>query len=146
MPLNPPTGPDGKIIAHDDPDILPQSMVIRHINEAVHVIFDENINCRRIASGAFSRTSGDPENGMSVDIGQLLAEAGLREDAEVPSGMGAVQLPVGPVRQLNLRVGSDPIPTNKYHGQVWDVKDTKRTKLHKLAIGWVVPIPGVAIR
>jgi hypothetical protein len=89
---------------------------------------------------------GDPDCGVSVDLGQLLAEAGLREDARVPQGMGAVKLQVGPVRDLNLRVGSDPLPTNGYHGQIWDVKDTKRTKLHKLVIGWVVPIPNVLIR
>ena len=59
--------------------------------------------------------------------------------------MGAVKLQVGPVRDLNLRVGSDPLPTNGYYGQIWDVKDTKRTKLHKLVIGWVVPIPNVLI-
>jgi hypothetical protein len=83
---------------------------------------------------------------MSVDIGQLLAEAGLPEAAKVPQGMGAVKLPVGPIRNLGLRVGSDPIHTNKYHGQVWDVKDSKRQKLAALVVDWVVPIGGVAIR
>lgn len=146
MPLKPPIGPDGIVVAHDDPNILPQSMLIRRINEAQHVILDENINGRRVSSAAFSRTTGDPDNGMSVDLGQLLAEAGLQEDAKVLPGMGAVKLQVGPVRDLKLRVGSDPTPTNAFHGQVWDVKDTKRRQLHKLVIGWVVPIPGVAIR
>ena len=146
MQLNPPIGPDGNVLAHDDPNISRQSMLIRHINEAQHVILDENINGRRIASAAFSRTTGDADNGMSVDLGQLLAEGGLREDENVPPGMGAVKLEVGPVRDLALRVGSDPIPTNKYHGQVWDVKDLKRQRLHALVVGWVVPIAGVAIR
>lgn len=145
MPLNPPIGLDGKVIAHDDPDISPHSMVIRHINQAQHVVPDENINGRRIASAAFSRTSGDPDNGVSVDLGQLLTEAGLPESAKVPPGMGAVKLQVGPVRTLNLRVGSDPIPENVYHGQIWDVKDTKRTKLRRLVVDWVVPIAGVTI-
>lgn len=146
MPLKPLTDACGNVIAHDDPNISPQSMLIRHVNEAQHVILDENINGRRIASAAFSRTTGDPDNGVSVDLGQLLAEAGLREDAKVPPGMGAVKLQVGPVRDLNCRVGSDPIVTNAFHGQIWDVKDAKRRKLHKLVVGWVVPLPGVAIR
>jgi len=146
MPLDPPTDVDGNVVAHDDPAISPASMLIRHINEAAHVIFDENKNCRRIARLAFSASSGDPDNGMSVDIGQLLAEAGLQEDAQVPRGMGAVKLEVGQVRALELRVGSDPIPRNKYHGQIWDVKDTKRKGLHRLVVAWVVPIPGVALR
>jgi len=146
MPLNPPIGPNGEIIAHDDSAIRRGSMLIQHINSAEHVIFDENINVRRITKAAFSPTSGDPDYGMSVDIGQLLDEAGLREDAVVPGGMGAVKLEVGPVRDLGLRVGSDPIPSNKYHGQVWDVKDKKRKKLHELVVDWVVPIPGVRIR
>jgi hypothetical protein len=146
MPLDPPTDLHGNVVAHDDQAIVPASMLIRHINEAAHVVFDENRNCRRIARLAFSATSGDPDDGMSVDIGQLLAEAGLQEDAQVPRGMGAVKLEVGQVRALVLRVGSDPIPTNKYHGQVWGVKDSKRQKLHSVVVDWVVPIPGVALR
>ena len=103
-------------------------MLIRHINSSQHVIFDENTNGFRIASAAYSRTSGDPDYGMSVDIGQLLHEAGLSEAAMVPPGMGAVKLPVDGVRALNLCVGSAPIPTNKYHGQACGVKDSKREK------------------
>lgn len=139
-------GPDGKVLAHDDKAIQPNSMLIRHINVSQHVIFDENINGLRIASAAYSRTSGDPDYGMSIDIGQLLEEAGLPEAAMVPPGMGAVKLQVAAVRALNLRVGSDPMPANKYHGQAWGVKDSKREKLRKVALDWVVPIQGVAIK
>lgn len=144
MPLAPPVGPDGQVVPHDDPAILPQSMLIRHINVAVHVVPDENLQGRRISSAAFSPTSGDPHYGMSVDLGQLLAEQGLPENHMVRNGMGAVKLRTGDVRAEGLRVGSDPVPTNAFHGQVWGVRNRKR--LHRLVVDWVVPISGVAIR
>jgi hypothetical protein len=60
--------------------------------------------------------------------------------------MGAFKQQVAADRALNLQVGSDPIPTNKYHGQAWGVKDSKREKLRRIALDWVVPIQGVAIK
>ena len=83
---------------------------------------------------------------MSVDLGQILDELGVPTDTMVPTGMGAVSLPVEKVRQLALMVGSDPEPTNVAHGQVWGVKSNVGRKLQKIADGWIVPIHGVAIR
>ena len=146
MPLAPKRNQDGEVVAHNDPAIDDASMLIRYINVREHVIYDENLRRRRISSAAFSASSGDPNFGMSVDLGQLLAEGGLSESARVPAGMGAVKLQVGPVRSLNLRVGSDQSRANKYHGQVWDVKSGKRSKLHKLVLDWVAPIDDVTLR
>ena len=144
MPLNPPKGADGQVIPHDDFAIDPASWLIRHIPE-YHIVPDENLGGRRISSGAFSHTSDDPDFGMSVDIGQLLDELGLSQDAMVPLGMGAVRLQVGAVRALALRVGSDPMPDNVAHGQVWGVKDSKRSKLHKIVDDWVTTLENVSI-
>ena len=151
MPLHPPTDSDGNIIAHDDPAIRPETFVIRYINPVAHVFFDENTKQRRIASAAFGPSSRDPDFGMSVDIGQLLTETGLPENARVPSDRGAVRLNVGRVRELKLRVGSDPIaagrlPANPFHGQVWGVKSGMRAKLHDVVVDWVSPLQGVSIR
>jgi hypothetical protein len=44
----------------------------------------------------------------------------------VPQGMGAVSLVVGDLRAKTLRVGSDPMEENAFHGQVWGVKETTR--------------------
>ncbi len=146
MPLSPPRDAAGRVVAHDDPEIEDDSSLIRHINPEFHVVPDENTGGRRIASSAFSATSGDPDFGMSVDVGQFLAERRLGENAHVPPGFGAVRLRVGPVRALALRVGSDPLADNDEHGQVWGVKSTKKSKLQRIVEDWVVTLPGVAIR
>jgi hypothetical protein len=133
-------------MTHDDPAIRGSSSLIRHINPDFHVSYDENIGGRRISSSAFSATSDDPDFGMSVDIGQLLDERNLSESTHVPSGMGAVRLRVAAIRNLALRVGSDPVPGNDEHGQVWDAKSSKRRKILGVVEDWVVAVPGVAIR
>ena len=134
------------VLPHDDEDLMTQSILIRHINRLHHVYFDENRQGNRIKSAAFSHSSGDPNYGMSVDLGQLLQEEGFPDDYMVPEGFGAVKLGVGDVRALGLPVGSDPRPHNRFHGQVWKVKETKRLKLQNLVIDWVVRIPEVDLR
>jgi hypothetical protein len=147
LPLNPPPrDASGQVTPHDDASILGSSALIRHINPSVHVVPDDNTGGRRLSSAAFSATNLDPQYGMSTDIGQMLSERGLAEDAMVPTGMGAVRLRVDAVRALDLSVGSDPEPGNWAHGQVWGVKDSKRRKLHKVVEDWVVPLVGVALR
>jgi hypothetical protein len=131
---------------HDDLAILPESVLVRHINPKYHVVPDENTNGRRITSAAFAATNGDPHYGMSVDVNQLLSEQQLPAAHKVPSGMGAVSLVVADLREKRLQVGSDPVPANEFHGQVWGVKKTLRNVVQKLVKDWVVPLDGVAIR
>jgi len=84
---------------------------------------------------------------MSVDLGQLLAEDGKPLGAMVAPGMGAVKIRVGTVRDLGLWVGSDPIvPMKPYHGQVWKFSNRTPRDLQRAVEGWVVPLPGVALR
>jgi hypothetical protein len=133
-------------MAHDDPAILSHSLLIRHINPKHHVVPDENTNGLRISTAAFSATTRDPDHGMSVDIGQLLSEQGLPDSHMVPLGMGAVSLVVDDLRARALRVGSDPMETNQFHGQVWGVKETTRKVVQRLVKDWIVPLAGVALR
>ena len=146
MPLNPPRDASGNVTPHNDPAIANDSWVIRNIDPANHVVPDKNTGRLRISSGAFSASTGDPDNGMSVDVGQVLTELALPQAAMVPVGMGAVRLKVADVRNLQLDVGSDPMPNNPAHGQVWRVKSTKKQKLHSIVADWVVSLPGVALR
>jgi hypothetical protein len=146
LPLNPERGADGEVIPHDDLAILPESMLVRHINPKYHVVPDENTKGRRITSAAFAATGGDPHHGMSVDVNQLLSEQQLPPAHMVVSGMGAVSLVVAELREKGLQVGSDPVPANEFHGQVWGVKKSVRNIVQKLVKDWVVPIDGVAIR
>jgi hypothetical protein len=146
----------GDLRPNDDVEIAPDSLLIRHIcGLSNHVIWDDNRNCRRISTAAFSASSDDPRYGMSVDIGQFLMAANLPLDAMVEPGFGAVSLRVGPVRSTGLFVGADPIPRdnaeglkeNPYHGQVWGVKSpSHRRKLHKLVEDWVLKLHDVALR
>ncbi len=141
----PPRDHFGRVVPHDDCDLGEDDGVIRNIPLS-QIVYDENIQGRRISSGAFSATSGDPDNGMSVDLENLIVAAGKAPSANVPEGMGAVRLHVGPVRGVGLKVGSDPDDSNPFHGQVWGVKKPLRSKLHDLVVDWVVAVDGVRIR
>lgn len=141
----PPRDPFGRVTPYEDVELCEGDSVIRNIPPS-QIVYDENIQGRRISSGAFSATSGDPDYGMSVDLEKLIVAAGKAPSANVPEGMGAVRLHVGPVRALGLKVGSDPDDSNPFHGQVWGVKRPFRAKLHDLVVDWVVAVDGVRIR
>ncbi|HEV2366013.1 MAG TPA: hypothetical protein VGS12_17650 [Caulobacteraceae bacterium] len=132
---------------HDDAAIASDTWVVRHVSADHHVVRDDNLGVRRLSTGAFSATSGEPGHGMSVDIGQVLRDLGLVEGAMVPAGHGGVRLSVGALRRLTLRVGSDPEPGNPAHGQTWGAERRLRRKLLEIACagGWVIALPGVAL-
>ena len=134
MPFSEPHDAIGRVVPHDEKMIDGSSILVRHIHPEYHVIFDANTGSVRISSGAFSATTGDPHRGMSVDMGQLLSEAGLLLGAQVAAGSGAVEIVVGDVRALHLAVGSDPTAANWFHGQVWGVKTSHRAKLHRIVV------------
>ncbi|MCJ2112848.1 hypothetical protein MKK64_16820 [Methylobacterium sp. E-025] len=146
MPLNPERDECGEVVPHDDPELRPETFLIRNINPEYHLVPDENTGGQRIGSSAFSATNGDPTYGMSADLSQIIDEAGASLLVNVPNGFGAVLIPVSRVRGLGLPVGSDPVHNNKYHGQIWGVKKPKRTKIHSVVEKWLVPLPGIAIR
>jgi hypothetical protein len=137
---------NGKVVPHDDASLTNDGGVIRRIHPTYHVLRDDNSGSARITSAAFTATKGEPDNPMSVDIEQDLVAAGLAADAMVPEGFGAVRIPIGDVRGHGMRVGSEPIPDNPYHGEVWDVKDSKSKKLLKAVDKWVRPLPGVSLK
>ena len=152
MPLSPQRDAAGQVIPHDDPAIRGESYVVRHINPDAHLAPDENTGGRRISTGAFHHTR-ELSGGVSVDLGQELERAGLPLDRMVEPGMGAVKIRVDAIRRLALWVGSDPIVphrpedyANPYHGQIWKCRKRTPRDLHKMVEGWVVPLPGVALR
>jgi hypothetical protein len=144
VPLNPPRDPDG-VIPHDDPAIPDDSYLVRHINPTAHVSRDEETGGLRVSSGAFSKTR-EPRGGVSVDLGHLLAKEGKALDAMVPTGFGAVKLRVAQVRELALQVGSDALPANPYHGQIWGASRKTSRDLNRIIEAWLVPLPGVYLR
>jgi hypothetical protein len=73
MHADPPRDGNGKILPHDHPEILETHHVIRHTTPN-DLTFDLQTGKHRIASGAFSESSG---GGMSVDIEEWMAADGL---------------------------------------------------------------------
>jgi len=133
----------GNVVPHDDPDILPEHGLIRLISRQHHVVWDGNKQVWRVSSGAFSESN---DGGMSVDLEALLVAAGVAVLINVPSGddWGAMRLPVGSVRAEGLRIGSDPLPHNPYHGAVWGIGNRNGVKKRLLRMAtWLKPLRNV---
>lgn len=143
---------------YDEPNIGDDDIIIRRINPHEHVIWDDNTKQRRISSKAYNKSS-DLNEGMSVDIEALIIADNLdpKKYVQTPIFTGAVAFSAKAIRELNLRVGYDPVkddlnaPDNPYHGQVWLTEQKKRfsekqkSGLAKAAI-WYVVIPDVDIK
>jgi len=145
VPLSPPPRDgSGQVIPHDHDGIAAGDGVIRRIS--TNQIVTDRSGQKRISSIAFKPSSG-LSAGMSVDFEVQIAEAGLdaRTFVTTPYWTGSVWFTAGQVRQLGLLVGSDPIPQNPYHGEVWGIRTKAQQKqLQALAI-WFVEISGVLV-
>lgn len=120
MPLDPPPRDiRGEVLPHDHAGILPDDGVIRRISPH-HLIYDAKIQGKRPSSMAFKPSTGE-RGGMSVDLQNLIGEAGLDPKTYVmsPPWIGAVCFTAGQLRAEGLTVGYDPVADNPYHGQVW---------------------------
>jgi len=115
----PPRDAKGRVVPHDDPDIGDDDGLLRRIDPDYHVVEDKNLGCHRLSSMAFSETSV-PNGGMSIDLEQLMQADGHDPLDGLDEGWGLVRLIAGQLRQQNCLVGSDPLPTNPYHGEVWN--------------------------
>lgn len=125
----PPRDGEGRVIPYDDPDIGDDEGLIRHINPEHHVVYDKNSGEKRLSTGAFSESS-KPPGGMSVDLEQRLLNDGKDSLAMLPDpGFGAVRLIAGHMRELQCQIGSDPLPNNPYHGEVWGIGKGRSTKM-----------------
>lgn len=136
---------------YDEPEILADDAIIRRIDPSQHVVFDENANCNRVSTKAFSPSSG-PNEGMSVDLERLISAAGLdaQKFVTTPKYIGSVVFNTGSARAAELLVGYDPLPENPYHGQVWGQNRPNRfSRTQKTALmeasEWFVELPGVEI-
>lgn len=141
------------IIPYDESAINAADQIIRRINPQYHVVPDENRQCMRISSKAYSPSSGQNE-GMSIDVERLIIAAGMlpRQYVIDPVFTGAVSFSASQVRSLGLWVGLEPISENPFHGQVWSAafeRHNKFTKTQKdglaVAAAWYVALPGVEL-
>lgn len=140
---------------YDEIQIAADDCIIRRINPAQHVIWDDNRKRRRIASKAYSKSSG-LKDGMSVDIEALIVSGGETPQKYVttPVFTGSVAFTAKEIRALNLIIGYEPIrgipgvTDNPYHGEVWSKTESKRfTSQQKDGLArsarWYVVLPNV---
>lgn len=145
MPIQPPPRDENdNVIPHDHAEISADDGVIRRVSER-QVVTDKS-GVKRISTIAF-RPSNGVNAGMSVDLEQLIAEAGIDPRAFVtsPNWTGSVRFSAGAIRAEGFQVGFDPIPENPYHGEVWgDFTKAKQKRLQEMAV-WYVPLEGVQL-
>ncbi len=88
-----------------------------------------------------------------MDIEALTSAAGKDPEVYVttPTFNGSVAFSAAEVRNLELRIGYDPVPQNPYHGEVWGRSDRPGrftgTQVRGLALAarWYVEISGVEL-
>ena len=74
---------------------------------------------------------------MSVDIEEWMIEDGLDMLHYIRDPThGAVQLPVGGLRELGFQIGWDPDGGHDHHGSVWGIGNgsSRRRKVLRLAV------------
>jgi len=105
---------------YDEERIGSTDTIIRRINPIQHVVWDNNRECHRISTKAFSPSSGE-RGGMSVDIESLILESDddPKKYVTTPTFTGSVTFFANDARKLDLVIGYDPIFENPYHGEVW---------------------------
>ena len=125
--------------------------IIRRISRKRHVIWDEDRECWRISSMAYSTSSGQ-NGGMSVDIESLIVKDGINPEDFVTNNQypASVSFTAEQIRALGLLLGSDPTPDNPYHGQVWKGSSAGRftpSQARRLsqAAAWYLPMPDVSL-
>ncbi len=138
---DPPRDEGGRVIPHDDRQSVPDdSFVLRSIPPN-HLKQNQDGPGRYLSKAAFSPASEqhDPYQGMSVDAGALLVEAGIQErERMLPGHEALVKIRAGDLRDLGCRIGPDPIiPENLYHAEVRDVRANLRTAVKRKAI-WII--------
>lgn len=145
------------VAPYDEPRISVNDTIIRRINPEQHVVPDDNRNCYRISSKAYSTSSG-PTGGMSVDVEALIVADDIdpQQWVTTPVFTGSVAFDSNAIRALNLWIGYDPIrdapgqPDNPYHGEVWSATGAANfTRGQKNGLAraarWYVTIPNVEL-
>ena len=146
MPLKPPPrDAQGVVIPHDHDEISSDDQIIRRISEQF-LVNGEKIGARRISSMAFNPSKG-PNGGLSVDLKRQIEEAGLdaRQYVTDARWLGSIYFTAGALRENGFLVGSDPLPNNPYHGEIWGSFTTAQKKILRPLCRWFVRIDNVEI-
>lgn len=110
---------DGNVLPHDDPVMIPDEWtLLRHVHR-LQWAPDERTGSYRPHSNAFAFSSTGSHS-MSVDLEQPMLDEGLSPTHyALMAGKGVVRVAAAKARELQLRVGPEPIPENPHHGGIW---------------------------
>lgn len=139
----PPRDANGVVIPHDDVDIGRSSGLLRYVTPG-QMVREGSGEDYRPSSAAFSSSSPqlDRYQGMSVDLEAVMQRQGAPLDVRAAddSDIWIYRIETAAVRDMGHLVGSDPLPTNPYHGQVWKsleggrLSRGQREQLRRLAV------------
>lgn len=148
--LNPARDAAGDVLPHDDPTTMPNNWpLLRHVHREQWTR-DERTGLPRPQSIAFT-FSTEGSCSMSVDI-----EKPMLDDRLLPThyaflaGKGVVRVTAEKARELQMRVGPEPIPGNPHHGGIWQPNpaissnqlDKRRRELSRSAVLVALPPSG----
>jgi hypothetical protein len=149
---DPPRDEVGNVIPHDDPSTIPSEWpLLRHVHREQWA-HDERTGSPRPQSNAFT-FSTVASCSMSVDIEPPMREVGLTPTHYAfKANKGVVRISAQTARELDMRVGPEPIPDNPHHGGIWApnpiiAKSQLRSRMQQLSRSCeVVALPPDGIR
>jgi hypothetical protein len=114
--------------------VLDDVALYRRINPTVHLVWDDNLNCRRISTGLFR----DPD--LSVGLGDVLEAHQRAPETLLDSypDQYLVAFPVSAVTEVHLTVVRDPVPDEPAHARVPGKKTQRITRALSRACKWIV--------
>lgn len=130
----------GNVLPHDDPRIENDDWILRKIDPDKHIVYDPKSPTNyRVSSAAFSESSRNRSRhgGMSIQIEKLVVDV----VSLVGSGWGLLRIHVGSLRGQPYLVGSEPLPGDVAHGNVWHPpagKPGKPLKILHLNNEWLI--------
>lgn len=125
----------------DDPTIEDDSPLWRRIPPK-HFVYDENLQCRRASSAAFSDNPKD-KSPMSVVLGdEVLAASRTAESVlEGHEGFGLVSFLAGLARQFKQGIMRKPLDEEPAHAEVFGEKTRGVRRAFAKNCQWVIRMP-----
>lgn len=131
--------PDSEYV--DDPTIEDDSPLWRRI-PPWHFVSDENLQCKRLSSAAFSDNSKD-KSPMSVALGHEVLAAGRTAESVLQKheGFGLVSFCAGLARELNQGIRRKPLDDEPAHAEVFGKKTKGVQRAFAKNCQWVIRMP-----
>ena len=135
MTVDPPSGDDGRVVPHDHEQLHAGDILIRGIT-AAHI---QSNGKPRLRSSAFNLSSPDrdPHEGMSLAAKKILECGGKNPDEWARERFVAIAcLPARTLRDLQMRVGWEPLKSERAHCGAWGSLSKRERKRLAEAVRW----------